>query len=71
MHAFVMFLYFLEYLCMLEALFIEENKEKVIEGLKKRDSIEIEVMLSLIKKILSLLDDKRRIQIKLDAFFFI
>jgi len=56
---------------MLEALFIEENKEKVIEGLKKRDSIEIEVMLSLIKKILSLLDDKRRIQIKLDAFFFI
>lgn len=56
---------------MLKALFIEENKEKVIEGFKKRYSLEIEGILSLIKKILDLLDDKRRIQSKLDAFFFI
>lgn len=53
---------------MLQALFIEENKEKVIEGLKKRYFLSIEV-LSLIKKILYLLNDKRRIQLKLDAFF--
>ncbi|AGC66872.1 seryl-tRNA synthetase [Candidatus Uzinura diaspidicola str. ASNER] len=55
---------------MLQALFIEENKEKVIEGLKKRYFLEIEGMLSIIKKILYLLDDKRRIQLKRDAFFF-
>lgn len=66
-----MLLYFLEYLYMLQTLFIEENKEKVIEGFKKRYSLEIEVILSIIKKILDLLDDKRRIQSKLDAFFLI
>ena len=55
---------------MLQAHFIEENKEKVIEGLKKRFILEIEGMLSLIKKILYILDDKRRIQLKRDAFFF-
>lgn len=66
-----MLLYFLEYLYMLQALFIEENKEKVIEGFKKRYSLEIEVILSLIKKILDLLDDKRRIQSKLDAFLLV
>lgn len=55
---------------MLQALFIKENKEKVIEGLKKRYSLEIEVMLSIIKKILFLFEDKRKIQLKLDGFFF-
>lgn len=55
---------------MLQALFIEKNKEKVIEGLKKRYYLEIEGMLSIIKKILYLLDDKRNIQLKRDAFFF-
>lgn len=55
---------------MLQAIFIEKNKEKVIEGLKKRYFLEIEGMLSLIKKILYLLDDKRRIQLKRDTFFF-
>lgn len=55
---------------MLQALFIEKNKEKVIEGLKKRYYLEIEGMLSIIKKILYLLDDKRSIQLKRDAFFF-
>lgn len=56
---------------MLQAIFIEENKEKVIEGLKKRYSLEIEVMLSIIKKIIFLFDDKRRIQLKRDTFFFL
>lgn len=55
---------------MLQAFFIKENKEKVIEGLKKRYSLEIEVILSIIKKILYLLDDKKKIQLKLDGFFF-
>lgn len=55
---------------MLQAFFIEENKEKVIEGVKKRYYLEIEVILSLIKNILSLLYDKRRIQSKLDALIF-
>lgn len=55
---------------MLQAIFIEKNKEKVIEGLKKRYILEIEGILSIIKKILSLLDDKRRIQLKRDVFFF-
>lgn len=55
---------------MLQAIFIEKNKEKVIEGLKKGYLLEIEGMLSIIKKILYLLDDKRIIQLKRDIFFF-
>lgn len=64
-------LFFLEYLYMLQAFFIKKNKEKIIEGFKKRYYRELEAMLSIITKILYLLDDKRRIQLKLDVFFLI
>lgn len=64
-------IFFLEYLYMLQAFFIKKNKEKIIEDFKKRCYRELEVMLSIITKILYLIDDKRRIQLKTDACFFI
>lgn len=51
---------------MLQAL--KENKKKIIEGVKKRFLLEIKVVLSTIKNLLSLLDDKRKIQLKRDVF---
>lgn len=56
---------------MLQSFFIKQNKEKVIEGLKKRYSRELGSLLSIIRKILCLLDDKRKIQLKIDALYLL
>lgn len=55
---------------MLQAIFIEKNKEKVIKGIKKRSILEIEEKCFLVKSILYLLNDKRRIKLKRDFLFF-